>query len=140
VAAPLLAELPFSEKRGGGGSLGVANEVWVESRKLGEIVGPAVFMNLVFTMNVVSRSFAGHLGDLELAAFSMANTVVDGFNFAMLVHTCIHTNTMSIFSSVSVGEYKKEHISYIQSGIVIELHPRMYVSTRLQFVLFFIVA
>jgi hypothetical protein len=60
--------------------------VWEESKKLGEVVGPAVFMNLVFSsMNLVSQSFAGHLGDLDLAAFSIANTVVDGFNFAMLV-------------------------------------------------------
>lgn len=88
---PLLLKLPRPppEKRGGGkiqfqGRL--AREVWEESKKLGEVVGPAVFMNLVFSsMNLVSQSFAGHLGDLDLAAFSIANTVVDGFNFAMLV-------------------------------------------------------
>jgi MATE family multidrug resistance protein len=98
AAAPLFSdsELPLPEKRGGGGKiqerrLGLAKDVWVESRKLVEVVGPAVFVNLVFsTMNIVSQSFSGHLGDLELAAFSMANTVIDGFNFAMLVRTaCI---------------------------------------------------
>ncbi|KAG2635556.1 protein DETOXIFICATION 27-like [Panicum virgatum] len=83
-AAPLLPRIPPPEKRGGGRRL--AEEVWEESKKLGEVVGPAVFINLVFSsMNIVSQSFAGHLGDLDLAAFAMANTVVDGFNFAMLL-------------------------------------------------------
>jgi hypothetical protein len=87
-AAPLLPRLPPPEKRGGGRRL--AREVWEESKKLGEVVGPAVFVNLVFSsMNIVSQSFAGHLGDLDLAAFAMANTVVDGFNFAMLVRACV---------------------------------------------------
>ncbi|KAF8694720.1 hypothetical protein HU200_037806 [Digitaria exilis] len=36
-------------------------------------------------MNIVSQSFAGHISDLDLAAFAMANTVIDGFNFAMLL-------------------------------------------------------
>jgi len=87
---PLLPKLPRppAEKRGVGKIIQghLAREVWEESKKLGEVVGPAVFMNLVFSsMNLVSQSFAGHLGDLDLAAFSIANTVVDGFNFAMLV-------------------------------------------------------
>lgn len=85
---PLLSKLPLPEKNGGGKIQGrhLVKEVWEESKKLGEVVGPAVFMNLILsTMNIVSQSFAGHLGGLDLAAFAMANTVVDGFNFAMLV-------------------------------------------------------
>ncbi|CAL5073871.1 unnamed protein product [Urochloa decumbens] len=89
AAAPLLSKLPAPEEERGGGkaaSPSLARKVWEESKKLGEVVGPAVFMNLVFSsMNIVSQSFSGHLGDLELAAFSMANTVIDGFNFAMLL-------------------------------------------------------
>nr|CAB3453647.1 unnamed protein product [Digitaria exilis] len=93
AAAPLLSKLPLPERRdgdGGGGKIQarrlLAKEVWEESKKLGEVVGPAVFMNLVFsTMNIVSQSFAGHISDLDLAAFAMANTVIDGFNFAMLL-------------------------------------------------------
>ncbi|CAN6174634.1 unnamed protein product [Urochloa humidicola] len=87
AAAPLLSKLPPpEERRGGGKASSLAREVWEESKKLGEVVGPAVFMNMVFSsMNIVSQSFSGHLGDLELAAFSMANTVIDGFNFAMLL-------------------------------------------------------
>ncbi|RCV12065.1 hypothetical protein SETIT_2G238600v2 [Setaria italica] len=73
---PLISELP--EKRRGG----LAKQVWEESKKLWEIVGPAVFMRLVlYSMNVISQAFAGHLGNRELAAFSIANTVISGLNF-----------------------------------------------------------
>lgn len=77
---PLISELP--EKRRGG----LAKQVWEESKKLWEIVGPAVFMRLVlYSMNVISQAFAGHLGNRELAAFSIANTVISGLNFGFQV-------------------------------------------------------
>lgn len=36
-------------------------------------------------MNVITQAFAGHIGDLELAAISIANTVIVGFNFGLLL-------------------------------------------------------
>lgn len=76
---PLISELP--EKRGG-----LAKRVWEESKMLWAVVGPAAFMRLVlYSMNVVSQAFAGHLGDLEFAAFSIANTVIFGVGFGFLV-------------------------------------------------------
>ncbi|KAL6656166.1 hypothetical protein ACP70R_006992 [Stipagrostis hirtigluma subsp. patula] len=86
-AVPLLPEPP-EKKRGGGRIPGgrLAGEVWEESKRLWEVVGPSVFMQVViYSMNVVSQSFAGHLGDRDLAAFSIANTVVDGLNFGFLL-------------------------------------------------------
>ncbi|XP_062199982.1 protein DETOXIFICATION 27-like [Phragmites australis] len=85
-AVPLISELPLPEKRGGGKVPGrLAKEVWEESKKLWDVVGPAVFMRLViYSMNIVSQAFVGHLGDRDLAAFSIANTVVDGLNFGFL--------------------------------------------------------
>jgi len=68
----------------GTGSLG--RRVWEESRKLWVIVAPAIFSRVVtYSMNVITQAFAGHLGDLELAAISIANTVVVGFNFGLMV-------------------------------------------------------
>ncbi|CAO2191815.1 unnamed protein product [Urochloa humidicola] len=63
-----------------------AVEWWVESKKLWEIVGPAILQRIaLYAINVVSQAFIGHLGDLELAAFSIAATVVAGFNFGFLL-------------------------------------------------------
>lgn len=81
AVVPLIAELP--EKRGG---KTLVEEVWVESKKLWEVTGPAAFTRMVlYSMTIVSQAFAGHLGDRHLAAFSIANTVISGLNFGILV-------------------------------------------------------
>ncbi|KAI3465406.1 hypothetical protein Pfo_022069 [Paulownia fortunei] len=52
-------------------------KVWAESKKLWHIVGPTVISRIsTATMNIVTQSFAGHLGDLELASVSIANNVI----------------------------------------------------------------
>jgi multidrug resistance protein, MATE family len=62
---------------------------WVESKKLWCIVGPAILQRIaLYGINVVSQAFVGHIGDLELAAFSIAAIVVAGFNFGFLVRLC----------------------------------------------------
>ncbi|MQL99014.1 hypothetical protein Taro_031731 [Colocasia esculenta] len=60
-------------------------KVWAESKKLWRILGPAIFIRLAnYSMNVITQAFAGHLGDLELAAMSIAYTVIVGFNFGLM--------------------------------------------------------
>ena len=60
--------------------------VWIESKKLWHIVGPAIFSRIAaYSMLVITQAFAGHLGDLELAAISIANNVVVGFDLGLLV-------------------------------------------------------
>lgn len=62
------------------------SRVWVESKKLWHIVGPAIFSRVAsFSMNVITQAFAGHLGEVQLAAISIGNTVIVGFNFGLLV-------------------------------------------------------
>lgn len=64
----------------------VKTRVWVESKKLWHIVGPSIFSRVAsFSMNIITQSLAGHLGDLELASISIANTVIVGFNFGLLL-------------------------------------------------------
>ncbi|CAL0319323.1 unnamed protein product [Lupinus luteus] len=61
-------------------------KVWIETQKLWLIVGPSIFSRIAsFTMNVITQAFAGHLGDVELASISIANTVIVGFNFGLLL-------------------------------------------------------
>ncbi|OIV96573.1 hypothetical protein TanjilG_28430 [Lupinus angustifolius] len=61
-------------------------KVWIETQKLWFIVGPSIFSRVAaFTMNVITQAFAGHLGDVELASISIANTVIVGFNFGLLL-------------------------------------------------------
>ncbi|XP_062210159.1 protein DETOXIFICATION 27-like [Phragmites australis] len=72
---------------GEGDSCGkLGRRAWEESKKLWVIVAPAIFSRVVtYGMNVITQAFAGHLGDLELAAISIANTVVVGFNFGLML-------------------------------------------------------
>ncbi|RXI07854.1 hypothetical protein DVH24_014420 [Malus domestica] len=59
---------------------------WIESKKLWHIVGPAIFSRVAsYSMLVITQAFAGHLGDLELAAISIANNVIVGFDFGLLL-------------------------------------------------------
>ena len=72
----------------------LSSRVWIESKKLWQIVGPAIFSRIAsYTMNVVTQAFAGRLGEVELAAISIANTVIVGFNFGLLV---IHQNSILV--------------------------------------------
>ncbi|XP_027091167.1 protein DETOXIFICATION 27 [Coffea arabica] len=62
------------------------NRMCIESKKLWQIVGPAIFSRIAsYSMNVATQAFAGHLGDVELASISIANTVIVGFNFGLLL-------------------------------------------------------
>ncbi|KNA04351.1 hypothetical protein SOVF_199750 [Spinacia oleracea] len=64
----------------------LGERVWEESKKLWHIAGPSIISRIAsFSMNVVTTAFAGHLGDVELAALSIANTVIVGFNFGLLL-------------------------------------------------------
>ena len=64
----------------------LTRKLWIESKKLWHIVGPAIFSRVAsFSMWVITQAFAGHLGDLELAAISIVNNVIVGFDFGLLV-------------------------------------------------------
>ncbi|XP_010522986.2 PREDICTED: protein DETOXIFICATION 27-like [Tarenaya hassleriana] len=59
---------------------------WEETKKLWQIVAPSIISRVAsYTMNVITQAFAGHLGDVELAAVSIANSVIVGFNFGLLL-------------------------------------------------------
>ncbi|XP_025012201.2 protein DETOXIFICATION 27 isoform X2 [Ricinus communis] len=64
----------------------LTRRVWVETKKIWQIVGPAIFGRISsYSMNIVTQGFAGHLGEVQLASISIANTVIVGFNFGLLL-------------------------------------------------------
>ncbi|XP_010444534.1 PREDICTED: protein DETOXIFICATION 27-like [Camelina sativa] len=79
-----LLKSPHTAEEDDGGEL--KTRVWVETTKLWQIVGPAIFSRITtYSMLVITQAFAGHLGDLELAAISIVNNVIVGFNFGLLL-------------------------------------------------------
>lgn len=58
----------------------------IESSKLWTIGGPIAFQIICqFASSSVATIFVGHLGDVELSAFSMALSVIQTFAFGFMV-------------------------------------------------------
>lgn len=84
INAPLLEVHPLTDAAEQEQDL--KRKIWVESKKLWHIAGPTIFSRIAtYSMLVITQAFAGHLGDLEFAAISIANNVVVGFDFGLLV-------------------------------------------------------
>ncbi|XP_030527562.1 protein DETOXIFICATION 27 [Rhodamnia argentea] len=74
------------EEEGEEGDQSLARRVWVESKMLWHIVGPSIFSRVAsYTMFVITQAFAGHLGDLELAAVALTNNLIIGLDFGLLL-------------------------------------------------------
>ncbi|XP_058096359.1 protein DETOXIFICATION 27-like [Magnolia sinica] len=85
---PLLLEPEIESHEGGeeeeeGNLIGRVKD---ESKKLWQIGGPAIFSRIaMYSMIVVTIAFSGHLGNPELAAMSIASTVLIGLNYGLLM-------------------------------------------------------
>uniref|UniRef100_A0A803MCJ5 Multidrug and toxic compound extrusion protein n=1 Tax=Chenopodium quinoa TaxID=63459 RepID=A0A803MCJ5_CHEQI len=66
--------------------LALSKRVWIESKKLWHIVGPTIVTRIAaYTLFVIAQSFAGHIGDAELAAISLGSNVIVGLTCGLLV-------------------------------------------------------
>lgn len=58
----------------------------VESNKLWKIAGPAIFTSICqYSLGALTQTFTGFVGELELAAVSVENSVVAGLAFGVMV-------------------------------------------------------
>ncbi|CAI9757937.1 unnamed protein product [Fraxinus pennsylvanica] len=58
----------------------------VESKKLWKIAGPAIFTSICqYSLGALTQTFAGFVGELELAAVSVENSVVAGLAFGVML-------------------------------------------------------
>ncbi|KAH6758993.1 MATE efflux family protein [Perilla frutescens var. frutescens] len=61
-------------------------EAWVECKKLWQIAAPSIFCRLaMFSLTIITQSFAGHLGQHQLAAISIVTTVIISITFGFLL-------------------------------------------------------
>ncbi|KNA21050.1 hypothetical protein SOVF_046800 [Spinacia oleracea] len=64
----------------------LVKRVRAESKKLWHIVGPSIVARIAtYTMLVSTQAFAGHLGDLELAAMSIGCNVIVGLDYGLML-------------------------------------------------------
>lgn len=83
TASSFIAEGDIDPIRG----LGDFNrEFWVESKKLWYLAGPAIFTSICqYSLGAITQTFAGHVGNLQLAAVSVENSVIAGFSLGVMV-------------------------------------------------------
>lgn len=61
-------------------------KTWDESKKMWEIAAPAIIATVAqFSIGAVTVAFVGHLGELELAAVSIVQNVLEGFVYGIMV-------------------------------------------------------
>ncbi|KAF3511242.1 hypothetical protein F2Q69_00000409 [Brassica cretica] len=64
----------------------IKRETWMETNKLWRIVGPAIFAKIsTYSIFVITQAFAGHLGELELAAIAIVQNVITGFSIGLFL-------------------------------------------------------
>nr|GMD91267.1 protein DETOXIFICATION 27-like [Ipomoea batatas] len=64
----------------------VVKQTWAESKKIWHVAGPTIFSRLaMFSLTVITQSFAGHLGDRDLAAITLVTTLLIGVTFGFLL-------------------------------------------------------
>ncbi|KAI3685969.1 hypothetical protein L1987_79638 [Smallanthus sonchifolius] len=64
----------------------IIKRTWIESTKIWKIAGPSIFSRLsLYSLAVITQSFAGHLNDTDLAAISIATTVITSITFGFLL-------------------------------------------------------
>lgn len=60
--------------------------LWIESKLLFYLAAPAVIVYMInYVMSMSTQIFAGHLGNLELAAASLGNNGILIFSYGLLV-------------------------------------------------------
>lgn len=76
----------------------IAKKSWEESKTTWRIAGPVILTAVLqCTVGFVTVAFAGHLGKLELAAVSIAQGVVEGFGYGILVYVlCVKQRLISL--------------------------------------------
>ncbi|XP_071687788.1 protein DETOXIFICATION 31-like [Rutidosis leptorrhynchoides] len=58
----------------------------IESKKLWFLAGPLIFTTVCqYSLGAITQTFAGHVGTLDLAAFSIENSVIAGFALGITV-------------------------------------------------------
>lgn len=61
-------------------------EYLVESKKLWYLAGPAIFTGICqYSLGAITQTFSGHVSTIDLAAFSVENSVIAGFCFGVMV-------------------------------------------------------
>ncbi|WZZ22700.1 protein DETOXIFICATION 28 [Brassica rapa] len=115
--APLLGDDNVAEEK----DIKTKRKIWMETKKLWRIVGPAIFTRVsTYSIFIITQAFAGHLGELELAAISIVNNVIVGFNYGLLLGMATALETLC-GQAYGAKKYDKLGVYLQRSWIVLFL-------------------
>ncbi|KAG9458470.1 hypothetical protein H6P81_002978 [Aristolochia fimbriata] len=98
---------------------GLGRKIWVESGTLWRVAGPAIITRLAqFGMFVVTQSFMGHIGDAQLSAYALVQTVIMRFANGILLGmgSALETFCGQAFGA---GQYRMMGIYMQRSWVVL---------------------
>ncbi|KAL1554225.1 protein DETOXIFICATION 33-like isoform X1 [Salvia divinorum] len=102
-------------------------KTWDESKKMWEIAAPAIIATVAqFSIGVVTVAFVGHLGELELAAVSIVQNVLEGFVYGIMLGMGSALETLC-GQAVGGGQYHMLGI-YLQRSCIITLVTAIFLS------------
>ncbi|XP_068328009.1 protein DETOXIFICATION 33-like [Pyrus communis] len=83
---PLLVSNHSGQEDGGEEKIEFVKQFGIGSKRLWKIAGPAIFTALCqYSLGALTQTFAGFVGDLELAAVSIENSVIAGLAFGVML-------------------------------------------------------
>eukprot|EP01018_Ginkgo_biloba_P000339 Gb_27609 [translate_table: standard] len=120
LSSPLLPEIRVEDKASESLCTDPSYKFWVESKKLWRVAGPAILNRIAsLGLSVISQAFVGHLGDLELAAFSVVISVNVGLSSGLLAGM---GNALQTLCGQAFGAQKYEMLGlYLQRSWVVVL-------------------
>ena len=99
LESPLISQEAVSESRNGA----KREEILCEVKKQWKLAGPLVLVNfLLYSLQVVSVMFVGHLGELALSGASMATSFASVTGFSLLVSI---SDIQEFFPLIGVGKF-----------------------------------
>ncbi|KAI3997046.1 hypothetical protein MKX01_040137 [Papaver californicum] len=61
-------------------------KIWEENKMVWYIAGPSILTSIFqFSLSFITQTWVGHIGTLELAAFSLQNLVISGLSFGIML-------------------------------------------------------
>lgn len=97
-----------------------ASRVWAtefrqESKRLWQLAGPAIFTAISqYSLGALTQTFSGRIGELELAAVSVENSVISGLAFGVMVRHLLHVSLSLLYvvlQTFNKGHAMKNHYS-----------------------------
>ncbi|KAL3621212.1 hypothetical protein CASFOL_036124 [Castilleja foliolosa] len=103
------------------------NKTWDECKKLWEIAAPAILTTVAqFSIGFVTVAFVGHLGEVELAAVSVVQNVLEGFVYGIMLGMGSALETLC-GQAVGAGQHGMLGV-YMQRSCIITLITSLFLT------------